>query len=71
MAIRHIVTGGFGNGTFSGTIPLVVTRGYAVGVAVVPVDPVPPPYRPQTAAGVERYRPSTARDDLYRPRRPL
>ena len=35
MAIRTVVTGGFGNGTFSGTIPLVVVRGYA---AVV-VDP--------------------------------
>ena len=32
MAIRDVVLGGFGNGTFSGTIPLVVTRGYAIGV---------------------------------------
>lgn len=30
MAIRDVVTGGFGNGTFAGTIPLVVTRGYAI-----------------------------------------
>lgn len=29
--IRDIVTRGFGNGTYSGTIPLVVTRGYAIG----------------------------------------
>lgn len=27
-----ILTRGFGNGTFSGTIPLVVTRGYSIGV---------------------------------------
>ena len=30
MAIRTVVTRGFGNGTFSGTIALVVTRGYAI-----------------------------------------
>lgn len=28
MAIRTVVTRGYGNGTFNGTIPLVVTRGY-------------------------------------------
>ena len=28
MAIRDIVTRGYGNGTFNGTIPLVVLRGY-------------------------------------------
>lgn len=28
MAIRTIVTRGYGNGTFNGTIALVVTRGY-------------------------------------------
>ena len=33
MAIRTVVTGGFGNGTFAGTIPLVVTRGYAIQVS--------------------------------------
>lgn len=32
MAIRTVVTRGFGNGTFSGTIALVVTRGYSIGV---------------------------------------
>jgi hypothetical protein len=32
MAVRTLVTAGFGNGTFSGTIPLVVTRGYAISV---------------------------------------
>lgn len=35
MAIRDIVTGGFGNGTFNGTIPLVVTRGYLSGSSPV------------------------------------
>lgn len=28
MAIRTVITGGYGNGTFNGTIALVVTRGY-------------------------------------------
>ena len=28
MAIRTVVTAGFGNGTFNGTIALVVLRGY-------------------------------------------
>ena len=32
MAIRTVITRGFGNGTFNGTVPLVVTRGYAIGV---------------------------------------
>ncbi len=35
MAIRTVVTRGFGNGTFNGTIGLVVVRGYASGAAVV------------------------------------
>ena len=34
MAIRTVVTRGYGNGTFNGTIPLVVTRGYAIGAAL-------------------------------------
>ncbi len=33
--IRTVVTRGYGNGTFSGTIALVVTRGYIAGGAVV------------------------------------
>lgn len=33
MAIRDVVQSGYGNGTFSGTIALVVTRGYAIGAA--------------------------------------
>lgn len=39
MAIRTVVTRGFGNGTFNGTIPLVVTRGYAIGEAASPSGP--------------------------------
>lgn len=39
MAIRTVLTRGFGNGTFNGTIPLRVTRGYTIGVVVVG-DPV-------------------------------
>lgn len=35
MAIRTVVTRGYGNGTFNGTIALVVTRGYAIGSAYV------------------------------------
>ncbi len=34
MAIRTVITRGYGNGTFNGTIPLVVTRGYAIGAIV-------------------------------------
>ncbi len=32
MAIRTVVTRGYGNGTFNGTIALVVVRGYVSGV---------------------------------------
>jgi len=32
MAVRTLVTFGYGNGTFNGTIPLAVTDGYAIGV---------------------------------------
>ncbi len=35
MAIRTVITRGYGNGTFNGTIPLVVTRGYAIGVLTI------------------------------------
>ena len=35
MAIRTIVTRGYGNGTFLGTIPLVATRGYTPGAPAV------------------------------------
>jgi len=33
MAIRTVITRGYGNGTFNGTIGLVVTRGYVTHVA--------------------------------------
>lgn len=32
MAIRTVVTRGYGNGVFSGSISLVVLRGYAIGI---------------------------------------
>lgn len=35
MAIRTIITRGYGNGTFNGTIPLVVTRGFTPAQAVI------------------------------------
>lgn len=38
MAIRTVVTRGYGNGTFDGTITLVVVRGYALGAAVAAVN---------------------------------
>ena len=38
MAIREIVTGGYGNTTFNGTIPLVVMRGF-IASTVVTVTP--------------------------------
>ena len=38
MGIRDIVTRGFGNGTFNGTIALVVTRGYSIGEAPPPLS---------------------------------
>ena len=34
MAIAQVVTRGYGNGTFKGTIAFVVTRGYSLGVDV-------------------------------------
>ncbi len=39
MAIRSILLRGYGNGTFNGTISLVVTRGYAIGVSVLITTP--------------------------------
>lgn len=35
MSIRLVVTRGYGNGTFNGTIKDVVTRGYTIGAAGV------------------------------------
>jgi hypothetical protein len=34
MSIVLVVTAGFGNGTFSGSVKDVVTRGYTIGVEV-------------------------------------
>lgn len=36
MAIRGVVTRGYGNGTFNGTIPLAVLRGYIAAAASAP-----------------------------------
>lgn len=36
MAIGHVVTRGYGNGTFTGNIGEVVTRGYTPDSIVVP-----------------------------------
>jgi hypothetical protein len=38
MSIATVVTGGYGNGTLSGTIPFVVTRGYSISEAVLGLD---------------------------------
>lgn len=35
MALAHIVTRGYGNGTLSGDVNLIVTRGYIDKVAIV------------------------------------
>lgn len=35
MALGHIVTRGYGNGTLTGTIALVLTRGYTIGTSVI------------------------------------
>lgn len=40
MAIRTVVTKGYGNGTFAGTITDVVLRGYAVGEAIAEVEEI-------------------------------
>jgi len=40
MSIRLIVTRGFGNGTFLGTIKNVVTRGYDISTIIPPNIPV-------------------------------
>ncbi len=38
MSIALIVTAGFGNGTFSGTVKDVVLRGYDIGVIITTPD---------------------------------
>jgi hypothetical protein len=52
MAIATVVTRGFGNGTYEGTIALVVTRGYSIGE-----EPEAPAYVPpmvSTTGGARR-----------------
>ena len=44
MAIRDIVLRGFGNGTFSGSIALIVTRGFSIGEEVAAVTGGYTPY---------------------------
>lgn len=45
MAIRTVLTRGYGNGTFDGSIALVVTRGYLAAVAAeAPVVTLPPDF---------------------------
>ena len=34
MAIRTVITAGYGNGTFNGTIKDVTVRGYSIGIAL-------------------------------------
>jgi len=34
MSIATVVTGGYGNGTFNGTIAFVVTGGYSISAAI-------------------------------------
>jgi len=36
MSIKLVITSGFGNGTFSGSIGKVVTRGYTINPIVSP-----------------------------------
>ena len=60
MAIRTVVTRGFGNGTFSGTIALVVLRGYTSGVFLIDS-------RQFTPAGVSREFKPAARVDCVVP----
>lgn len=44
MSIALVVTGGFGNGTFNGTVADVVRRGYSSDAEAPPAgDPLPPP----------------------------
>ena len=52
MAIRTVVTRGYGNGTFNGTIALVVTRGYAIAV---PSAFIPAPTLRSTMQVIESY----------------
>ena len=72
MAIRTVVTRGYGNGTFLVTIPLVVSRGYVFStVIVLPSDPYEDslvlPYAPGQFLTIqaERYHEAATREGLY------
>ena len=74
MAIRDVITRGFGNGTFDPVVNKLPTRGYSIGSAVVTDDS---PYRTRTPdSNVYRhhapdelinYRDRTLDNDTYRP----
>lgn len=49
MAIRTVVTRGYGNGTFTGTIGLVVARGYLASAAAVEEEPAAAPAEVEAA----------------------
>ncbi|GMQ92420.1 MAG: hypothetical protein BMS9Abin11_1749 [Gammaproteobacteria bacterium] len=38
MAIKTVVTAGFGNGTFLGTVKDIVLRGFTIGTAGPPIS---------------------------------
>ena len=72
MAIRTVVTRGYGNGTFNGTIALVTLRGYVASVVIVlPDDPFEEPLSVPFAPGQfltvpgKRYLESAAAQGLY------
>lgn len=54
MAIRTVVTRGYGNGTFNGTISLVVIRGYTIGAVVIPPFNIKLPRRPDRKKAARR-----------------
>jgi len=41
MSISSVLLRGFGNGTFTGSIPFVVTAGYNISTIIPPTIPVP------------------------------
>lgn len=59
MAIRTVVTRGFGNGTFNGTIGLVVVRGFAAGA-------IPPIWTPTSDAS-DSWAATVAASDIWTP----
>lgn len=61
MSIASVVLGGFGNGTVSGSIALVVTRGYAIGEEVPTVD------GPGCWVAGQVYRPGFQQGEVYKP----